>query len=100
MTTPRKLVTSETDRTCPSWCDPEWCTIFVAAAGGNHQSRPVFVVDDAGQQRASVYLRQFAHGHLQTAWAMRGDWLPPGAADRFAEAIREVNSWTGMSAPE
>jgi hypothetical protein len=97
VTAPRRLVTPETDRACPAWCDPRWCTIGVAAAGGCHQSRPVFVADDSGTQRASVFLRQFPHGALQTTFAMRGDWLPPGTADRLAEAIRQVNAWTGMS---
>lgn len=97
MTSPRRLVTADKDRTCPSWCDPRWCTIAVAGAGGCHQSRAVPVVDDGGVLRASVFLRQFPHGHLQTAFAVRGDWLPPSAADRFAAAIREVNAWSGMS---
>lgn len=100
MTAPRRLVTPETDRACPDWCDPKWCTIFVAAAGGCHQSRPIYVSGDDGKRLASVFLRQFPHGHLQTAWAMRGDWLPPGAADRLAEAIRTVNAWTGMTRAE
>lgn len=97
MTPPRRLVTADTDRTCPSWCDPHWCTISVAGAGGCHQSAPVFVKDDNGRSVASVYLRQFVHGHLQTAFALRGDSLTPGAADRMAEAILEVNALTGMS---
>lgn len=96
MTIPRRLVTSETDRTCPGWCDPAWCTIYVAAAGGCHQSKPVFVVDDEGQRRASVFLRQFPHGHLQVAWAVRGDSLPPACAARFAAALDEVAGWTGV----
>ncbi len=100
MTAPRRLVTPETDRTCPPWCNPRWCSIDVAGAGGCHQSRAVAVVDDGGVLRASVYLRQFPHGALQTAFALRGDWLPPSAADRLAAAIREVNTWTGMSRPE
>jgi hypothetical protein len=100
VTTPRRLVTAETDRTCPPWCDPEQCTIYIAAAGGCHQSRSVPVFDDSGQRRASVFLRQFPHGHLQTVFAMRGDWLPPGTADRLATAIREVNALTGMSRAE
>lgn len=94
MTQSRRLVTAETDRTCPQWCDPQWCTIDVAAAGGCHQSAPVFVAGDNGQPVASVFLRQFPFGHLQTVFAMRGDSLSPGAADRMADAILQVNAMT------
>lgn len=96
MTAPRRLVTAETDRTCPAWCDPKACTIYIAGAGGCHQSNPVFVLDDAGQPRASVFLRQFPHGQLQVAWAVRGDSLPPACAARFAAALDEVAGWTGV----